>query len=89
MKVFIKTTFQDMISFARLIDALQKSLDILDKCFPEETYIVLKIDNIRLKVTKISKIQELHKKYLERKDDYSKGLNKHLEKEYTAEGLWE
>ncbi|MDD4803589.1 MAG: hypothetical protein PHN69_00200 [Candidatus Pacebacteria bacterium] len=89
MKVFIKTTFQDMIFFARLVDALQKSLDILDKCFPEETYVVLKIDNIRLKITKVSSIQELHRIYLERKDDYSKGLNRHLEKEYTREGLWE
>jgi hypothetical protein len=85
--MIVESSFGGMIHFSRLIEAMQKSIRLVKGFFPGFTFIILKMEGIRLKVEENSSIEDLREQLKERADLLTAGSSKVLKEHYRDEGI--
>ncbi len=58
-RMIVESNFEGMIHFSRLIETMQKSIRLVKGFFPGFTFIILKIEGVRLRVEENSSIEVL------------------------------
>ncbi|MFA5934456.1 MAG: hypothetical protein WC827_01030 [Candidatus Paceibacterota bacterium] len=83
-----ESRFQDMTIFSKMIETLKKSITLTSKLFPGFSFIILKIDGVRLRVQEDSLIGDLKEQLDERIALLADGHERVLNEHYKREGIW-
>jgi hypothetical protein len=86
-KITVEALYDNKIIFFRLAETLRNMICITQKFFPEITFIVLKINNVRLKVEGDSVSKTLFELYEERMFLLTNGRQKELDRQYRFDGI--
>ena len=86
-RMIVESVFNGMTHFSSLIETLQKSIKLVKEFFPGFTFIILKIEGIRLKIEESSSVEDLREQLKERSDLLMEGSNKVLKEHYRGEGI--
>ena len=82
-----ESSFNGMIHFSSLIETSQRLIKLVKVFFPSFTFIILKIEGIRLKVEEDSSIEDLREKLTERNMFLLEGRHGTLKEIYRDEGI--
>jgi hypothetical protein len=86
-KITARATYNNEATFSKIIETLKRTVSDVQKSFSTITFVVLEIDDIRLKIEVNSDIKTLHEQYEDRMFLFMNGRQKELSKQYRYDGI--
>jgi len=87
-RMIVECSFENMIIFSRLIVTLKKAIQLMKSFFSGFSFIILKIEGVRLKVEEDSLVKDLKEQFDERSVLFAEGQHRVLIDHYKKEGIW-
>ena len=86
-KITARATYNNEATFSKIIETLKVTVSNIQKSFPTITFVVLEIDDIRLKIEVNSDIETLREQYEGRMFLLMNGRQQELDRQYRFDGI--